>query len=70
MAAERPNLKRLTASQLRVVLVAAQALRPSAREDFLRSVARTLANRELGDGAVDRAIRLNLTQFEGQRWTT
>jgi hypothetical protein len=68
MMEQRPNLRKLTGPQLRTVLEAAQQLRG---EPFFRLVAIALADRaELGDGAVDRAIRTALKELHCERKVT
>lgn len=63
-------MRRLTGEQLRAVLVAARHLRQRSREPFLQSVAQELVGREIGDGAVDRAIRVGLETLRGERTVT
>jgi hypothetical protein len=57
----------LTDSQLLVITNVCAQLRPRDRSLFLQKVARLLQGCEVGDGAVDRVVRLVLAEMEPQR---
>jgi hypothetical protein len=62
------SFRKLTPSQLVAVLAAAKQLRWRTRERFLGAVAEQLADaREIGDGTVDRVVRVAMDLFFMER---
>jgi hypothetical protein len=61
-----PPLK-LTDRQLASISDAARGLRPADRDKFLRTIAESLAGREVGDGSVSMAVRAAMAMMRDER---